>query len=897
MQVAGKVDHIEVEGALSEGRATADPRTGQDSLEPRCSSSAVAFVRKTNRASVNSRPELRPEAAAIENLEFEQRSMHGGVTATDYFRPYVHSYQSGPYQPMFHHPHLTTAAAAAAAAQYGNYTSGSAFTTTSSSGYGSTYSAGSSGLIPGPTATRDAVPSNSTSPAMNPAAGSTAQQSLGAYESTTATTTTAASTSSSNTTNSNSNKEVKLEMSPSLAVQQQHSPYSNMSSPAGRTGSTPVAPGAATSSSPMMEGQHSPQSAGNTTLTPPPSITQHHRSQTSSMAVYRDKLGLSSPNQSPSMAAPPPTPPSTTMASPARRPSGGNKFRYSSGSAPAAATTSPFAMDGPSSREGTPSMQSGAGGDCVPNVDITRVKLEDKKQFSQVDLSPSGETASAKSPPSSMCPPPAPFAQEYEHYALQQQTAMQTHHQQSMTTSQQSLLPQQRHLGFGFDEPSNNNLLSSSHHHQQQNVTLQRHSLPHHAYYSHQLGHLYGSSAVQHHSDMMSIPSASSLTSQISGSSGGTRRTGTVKIGRRPSHLPKELKRVDKTLPSGWVRKLKQRKHGKQAGRWDVYIYSPCGVKFASKKKLKSFCEKNNLAYDVDDFDFTPYGRHTDSNRNHGNNSSTATSSSTSAVAASAAVASAAVASGTPGSGAAGRHNSSGSTGSEGTNQTGSSPASLHNYSPPSHYMAAAAAAAAGTSSGMMVATNTSGNSGYAGGGGADFGSFGFSDPRMENPPNASALDVPHADFGVSSSSGDRPVIPTALPYHPGRGHHHPLKQEPCGMTSSPAGAEFFASDLTVGLLDDSATSGGPNSAASANLINGYSSSFSSGTDKKPFPPPPPMVQIPLAGGTPGVREVMESVTDESAIKSENGKMTGLGTAFRALNSSQEFMEEYNIYN
>ena len=122
---------------------------------------------------------------------------------------------------------------------------------------------------------------------------------------------------------------------------------------------------------------------------------------------------------------------------------------------------------------------------------------------------------------------------------------------------------------------------------------------------------------------MMGIPSGSGGSHSSvshSGLTGSARRQGAVKIGRRPSHLPKELKKVDKTLPQGWARRLKQRKHGKQSGRWDVYIYSPCGVKFASKKKLKSFCEKNNLSYDVDDFDFTPYGRHTDSNRNsHGN--------------------------------------------------------------------------------------------------------------------------------------------------------------------------------------------------------------------------------------------------------------------------------------
>ena len=62
-----------------------------------------------------------------------------------------------------------------------------------------------------------------------------------------------------------------------------------------------------------------------------------------------------------------------------------------------------------------------------------------------------------------------------------------------------------------------------------------------------------------------------------------------------------------------WIRKLKQRKHGKQAGRWDVYIYSPCGVKFTTRKKLKKFIEKNNLNYDPKDFDFKAYDRHVDS--------------------------------------------------------------------------------------------------------------------------------------------------------------------------------------------------------------------------------------------------------------------------------------------
>lgn len=109
-------------------------------------------------------------------------------------------------------------------------------------------------------------------------------------------------------------------------------------------------------------------------------------------------------------------------------------------------------------------------------------------------------------------------------------------------------------------------------------------------------------------------PSVGRPPIMIPGNSEGGVAHSNVKIGRRPAHLPKVLKFEDHTLPHGWQRKLKQRKHGKQAGRWDVYIYSPCGVKFASRKKLKHFFEKNNLQYDAEQFDFTPYGKHIENN-------------------------------------------------------------------------------------------------------------------------------------------------------------------------------------------------------------------------------------------------------------------------------------------
>ena len=248
----------------------------------------------------------------------------------------------------------------------------------------------------------------------------------------------------------------------------------------------------------------------------------------------------------------------------------------------------------------------------------------------------------------------------------------------------------------------------------------------------------------------------------------GQRTAGHVKIGRRPAHLPKVLKFSDKTLPPGWIRKLKQRKHGKQAGRWDVYIYSPCGVKFASRKKLKGFFEKNNLNYDPEDFDFTPYGRHMDS-RAMGAAAAASGMGAPSSGAMATSAASTSAASTDPLSAAAGRHNSSGSTGSDGTHP-GSSPSSISNYSPsaavgtmgmiaagympPSHQMALTggfsavtsvpgAAAAAASTSAIQAAS-------VASTAGCDYASFSQFDPHMEGPPNASALGMDDSHTSIS---------------------------------------------------------------------------------------------------------------------------------------------------
>ncbi|XP_023211625.1 methyl-CpG-binding protein 2-like [Centruroides sculpturatus] len=65
----------------------------------------------------------------------------------------------------------------------------------------------------------------------------------------------------------------------------------------------------------------------------------------------------------------------------------------------------------------------------------------------------------------------------------------------------------------------------------------------------------------------------------------------------------------DPSLPDGWTRKVVQRRTGKSAGKYDVYIFSPDGKKFRSKIELALYLTSTKSNLKAEEFDFSVRGK------------------------------------------------------------------------------------------------------------------------------------------------------------------------------------------------------------------------------------------------------------------------------------------------
>ena len=74
----------------------------------------------------------------------------------------------------------------------------------------------------------------------------------------------------------------------------------------------------------------------------------------------------------------------------------------------------------------------------------------------------------------------------------------------------------------------------------------------------------------------------------------------------------KEPMYIDNRLPQGWYRKVSKRKHGKTAGSYDVYLFSPELKRFRSKMELRAYFEKiGETRLQLEQFDFSAFGTKT----------------------------------------------------------------------------------------------------------------------------------------------------------------------------------------------------------------------------------------------------------------------------------------------